>query len=216
MKYSAVLFDFDYTLGDATASIYDGFCYSFEKLGYPKPDLEAVRHTVGLLLEDSFTRLTGVADPDKREEFRLLFKGHVSDRQAEMTVLFPGAYELLQALHQKGVKLGIVTSKHLDTTEKILKYHKIREFADFVIGGEVVKHPKPDPEGLNLGIEALGADRDRVLYCGDTTIDAQTAQTAGVDFAAVLNGVTPAEDFRAYPSVMVAQDLPALRQFLGV
>jgi len=49
MKYQAVLFDFDYTLGDATASIYEGYCHGFEKMGYPKPDLEAVRRTVGYI-----------------------------------------------------------------------------------------------------------------------------------------------------------------------
>ncbi len=38
----------------------------------------------------------------------------------------------------------------------------------------------------------MGADRGEVLYCGDTTIDAATAQNGGVDFAAVLNGTTPA------------------------
>ena len=62
MKYKAALFDFDYTLGDATASIYEGYCHGFEKMGYPKPDLEAVRRTVGYILEDGFTMITGEAD----------------------------------------------------------------------------------------------------------------------------------------------------------
>ena len=70
MEYQAVLFDFDYTLGDATESIYEGHCYAFEKMGYPKPELEEVRRMVGYLLEDGFTQLTGEADPAKREEFR--------------------------------------------------------------------------------------------------------------------------------------------------
>ena len=63
MKYKAALFDFDYTLGDATASIYEGYCHGFEKMGYPKPDLEAVRRTVGYILEDGFTMITGGGPP---------------------------------------------------------------------------------------------------------------------------------------------------------
>ena len=39
MQYKGLVFDFDYTLGDATASIYEGYCHGFEKMGYPKPDL---------------------------------------------------------------------------------------------------------------------------------------------------------------------------------
>ena len=40
MRYQAALFDFDYTLGDATASIYEGFRYGFEQMGYPIPQRE--------------------------------------------------------------------------------------------------------------------------------------------------------------------------------
>lgn len=216
MEYQAVLFDFDYTLGDATESIYEGHCYAFEKMGYPKPELEEVCRMVGYLLEDGFTQLTGEADPAKREEFRHIYKEHVKDTQARLTKLFPGAVELLDALHQRGVKLGIVTSKHVDTLEEIMEHHGIRELINFAIGGEMVKLPKPDPEGLNTGIQTFGVDKARVLYCGDTTIDAATAQNAGVDFSAVLNGVTPAADFGAYPSVHIAPDLVELKSWLGI
>ena len=60
--YPAVCFDFDYTLGDATDSIVAGFQYGFEKLGQPIPDRETVRGTIGYLLEDAYTLLTGDED----------------------------------------------------------------------------------------------------------------------------------------------------------
>ena len=41
--YSAVCFDFDYTLGDSADSIVAGFQYGFERLGHPVPDRETVR-----------------------------------------------------------------------------------------------------------------------------------------------------------------------------
>ena len=51
MKYRAICFDFDYTLGDSTDSIVAGFQYGFTRLGWPAPDRETVRRTVGYLLE---------------------------------------------------------------------------------------------------------------------------------------------------------------------
>lgn len=216
MKYEAVLFDFDYTLGDATASIYEGYCHGFEKMGYPKPDLEAVRRTVGYILEDGFTMITGNADPEKKKEFRGWFQQQVEGRQAELTKLFPGAEELLRTLHDRGVKVGIVTSKRVTTLRDILRRFELLDGMDFTIGGEMVTLPKPDPEGLNAAISHLGVDRDRVLYCGDTTIDAATAKNAGVDFCAVLNGTTPAEDFETYPYVHISPDLPELKTWLGI
>ena len=211
-----MVFDFDYTLGDATASIYEGFCHGFEKMGYPRPELEAVRRTVGHMLEDEFTMITGEADPGKRADFRRWFQEKVADTQAEKTVLLPGAEALLTALHARGVRLGVVTSKRGETLRKILSRYGLLEVMDFTIGGEQVSVPKPDPEGLDMGIASLGLDKAEVLYCGDTTIDAGTARNAGVDFAAVLNGTTPASAFDAYPSVHIAPDLPELKDWLGV
>ena len=114
------------------------------------------------------------------------------------------------------VKAGIVTSKRSSTLHEILDLHGLSGLLDFTIGGEGVSAPKPDPEGLCAGIAALGADRDKVLYCGDTTIDAATAQSAGVDFAAVLNGTTPAGEFEGYPRVHIAPDLVELKAWLGM
>ena len=133
-----------------------------------------------------------------------------------MTHLFPGAEELLCGLHNQGIKVGIVTSKRATTLRDILRKFELLDKMDFTIGGEMVKLPKPDPEGLNRAIETLGIDRGEVLYCGDTTIDAATAQNAGVDFSAVLNGTTPAEDFKAYPHVHIAPDLVELKTWLGM
>ena len=216
MLYQAVLFDFDYTLGDATESIYEGFTYGFDQMGWPRPDREAVRRTVGYLLEDAVVMLRGELPPEERAEFRRHFQAKVEHTQAEKTLLFPGAAELLGALHAGGVKTGIVTSKRVGTLKSILERYGLSERLDFVIGGEEVKAPKPDPEGLRMGMAALGVRPEQVLYCGDTVLDAGAARNAGVDFVAVLNGTTGAEAFGAFPHVFIAEDLPALRQWLGI
>ncbi len=216
MKYKAALFDFDYTLGDATASIFEGYCYGFEKMGYPRPELEAVRHTVGYILEDGFTMITGESGEAKRREFRAWFQEKVEGRQAELTKLFPGAEELLRALHAQGVKVGVVTSKRATTLRDILRRYELLDLMAVTIGGEMVKFPKPDPEGLNTAIAELGVEKGEVLYCGDTVIDAGTAQNAGVDFSAVLNGTTPAGEFEKFPYVHIAPDLVELKSWLEI
>ena len=48
--FQAVCFDFDYTLGDCTESIIAGFRHGLTALGWPEPDREAVRATIGYLL----------------------------------------------------------------------------------------------------------------------------------------------------------------------
>ena len=63
MIFKAVFFDFDYTLADGTEAIVAGFRYAFGRMGLPEPTEEAIRPTIGMVLEDEFTFLSGEADP---------------------------------------------------------------------------------------------------------------------------------------------------------
>ena len=60
-----------------------------------------------------------------------------------------------------------------------------------------------------MALDRLGLAPERVLYCGDTVLDAEAAQRAGWEFAAVLNGTTPASAFDVWPHVFLARDLDA-------
>lgn len=216
MKYQAVLFDFDYTLGDATESVVAGYEYAFGALGLPIPSVEAVRHTVGYLLQDSYVMLSGESSPapGRVDEFVRLFTERAQPLQVRTTKLLPGARELLESLHEMGISLGVVSSKRVGALSAVLKALKLHELMDFTIGGDEVHAPKPDPEGLLLAAEHFCLPREKVLYCGDHSIDAETARRAGIPFAAVLTGTTTRAEHEAYPHVCIASDLIQLKDWL--
>lgn len=218
MQYQGIFFDFDYTLGDATEAIVAGFRYAFEQMGLPEPGYEDIRRTVGLVLEDGYTALSGEHDPAQRARFRQLYVAKATPLQVERAQLCPGGAELLQALHEAGVPAGVVSSKGAPVLREILKARGVEGLLCSVTGGDQVTHPKPDPEGLLSAIAAQGLVPEQVLFCGDTLIDGETAQRAGTHFCAVLNGTTTAQDFAAsgLPCVHVAPDLWELKQWLGV
>ena len=214
--YRAVCFDFDYTLGDSTDSIVAGFQYAFPILGFPSPDRETVRGTIGYLLEDAYTMLTGDGDAEHRARFRALFLEAAQERQRTETLLFPGAPELLRGLRAQGVPAAIVSTKRGDTIQAILAHHGLEDEVELVIGSADVTRHKPDPEGLRLAMERLGAAPEETLFCGDTVLDAGAARNAGCPFAAVLNGTTPAGDFAPFSPVHIAPDLIDLARWLGL
>ena len=218
MQYQAVFFDFDYTLGDGTEAIVAGFKYGFAQMGWPEPGYEDVRRTVGMPLEDEYTFLTGDADPENRARFRVLYTEKAGPLQVETVRLFPGALELLTALNRAGVPAGVVSTKRSDTLRDILEARGVLPLLASITGGDQVSRPKPDPEGLLAAIAAQGLTPDQVLYCGDTVIDAETAQRAGVSFCAVLNGTTGAEEFLAarVPCDHMADSLWDLKEWLGL
>ena len=216
MNFKAVFFDFDYTLADGTEAIVAGFRYAFGRMGLPEPTEEAIRPTIGMVLEDEFTFLSGEADPARRAEFRQLYTEKAGPMHVSVTRLFPGALELLTALKRRGIPTGIVSTKKTATIRDVAEARGITPLLSSILGGDKVSAPKPDPEGLNTAVERLGLVPEQVLYCGDTVIDAGTADNAGTDFCAVLNGTTPAAAFAAFPHVHIAPDLPDLRRFLGL
>lgn len=216
MNYKAVLFDFDYTLGDATEAIVAGFTYAFREMGLPIPDRDSIRGTVGLMLEDAYTLLSKDEVPARRAEFRRLFAQIGHPMQLEGVPLFPGAKELILALRDWGIPTGVISSKRTDALVSILEKHGLARLMSLIIGGDKVDRPKPDPQGLLNACSFLGLKPEEVLYCGDTVIDAETARRAGACFCPVLNGVTPVDAFSSFPWEHIAPDLLELRRWLEV
>lgn len=214
MKYKGLFFDFDYTLGDATEAIVAGFVYGLYSMGYPLPEREAIRRTVGLVLRDAFTELTGEASPEKREEFAEHYHLCSVPMQPKAAVLCQGAEELLRDMKAQGAKLAVVSSKPTPVLKAVLEEKGVLDCFAEVVGADRVRRAKPDPEGILATAEKLGLKREEILYCGDTVIDAEAGMRAGVDLCPVLNGTTPAEDFENYPHVFLAQELPQLHRWL--
>lgn len=224
MDYKGVFFDYDFTLGDSSVPILMGFQKGFAAMGHPAPTMEQVRPTIGMTLADAYGLLTGDTDPARGREFYRQFQLAVEDladeegkrAMVEQSRLFPGAKELLGALRESGRQIAIVSTKHSETIRKILAFQGADRLPHLIVGGSDVARPKPDPEGLNKALDALGLRAEEVLFCGDTVIDARAAENAGIPFCAVLNGTTPAEDFECCPHVFIADTLSELGRWLGL
>ena len=176
MNFKAVFFDFDYTLADGTEAIVAGFRYAFGRMGLPEPTEEAIRPTIGMVLEDEFTFLSGEADPARRAEFRQLYTEKAGPMHVSVTRLFPGALELLTALKRRGIPTGIVSTKKTATIRDVAEARGITPLLSSILGGDQVSAPKPDPEGLLASLTALGLEPHEVLFCGDTVIDGEAAR----------------------------------------
>lgn len=209
--YKAVIFDFDYTLGDTTDGIVKSVDYALEYLGYAAKSVSEIRRTIGLSLKQTFAALTDCHDNEQAERFAKLFRKKADEVMTESAVLYDCVPEILRELH-KTRKIGIVTTKFHYRIEAILRKFSVRKSVDVIIGGEDVKEEKPSPEGLLKAVDMLGLEKREVLYVGDSYIDAAAAQSAGIDFAAVLTGMTT--DFSGYKSVCVAKNLRGIFDFV--
>lgn len=193
----AVLFDFDYTLVDASVGIIRCTHEALRTMTLDLPTEEQVRSTIGLPLEDMFTVFTGISDPESKKTFKDLYVKAADGVITKHTHFFEDALYVLETLAGNDIKVVIVSTKYRYRIEEVLQRDDLMSIVSLVIGGEDVKRHKPDPEGVFIALKKLGIAPDEALFVGDTILDQGAAAAAGVEFKAVLNGTTSFETFAA-------------------
>lgn len=212
MKYSTVIFDFDYTLGDTTVGITESITYALSQMNQPVPDREQMRKAIGMSLAKTYAFLTGNESREEAGRFARLFKEKADKVMTASATIYPEAVFLLKELKKQHIKTGIVTTKYRHRIEGILAKFSMAGYIDEIIGSDNVKTEKPNPEGLLAMVKLLanGSFASHALYVGDSLIDAETAQNAGIDFAAVTTGTTAAAEFLIFPHIGIADNLEQL------
>ena len=81
------------------------------------------------------------------------------------------------------VPLGVATNRGKSTFD-ILSYFDLARYFKVVVTCQDVSFPKPDPEMLLLAAERMEINKENLLYIGDSELDRQAAERAGILFAA--------------------------------
>lgn len=210
----AIVFDFDYTLGDSTNGIALSINYALGKLGHALSDISAIRNTIGLSLKETYFKLTSTDDAREAEKFVVLFKEKADSVMVANTELYSGVKDILRELKLRGYKTAVVTTKFRYRIEQILIKFDAAELFDVIVGAEDVKMVKPDPEGLYLAMKRLKVIDKEMLYVGDSLVDLEAAENAEVKFAAVLTGNTVRDDFKNHSSVYIGENISDIYKYI--
>ncbi|MDD2374310.1 MAG: HAD-IA family hydrolase [Eubacteriales bacterium] len=172
----AVLFDMDGTILDTVPLIVESFQYTYYKhTGQYREDQDIIA-TIGLPLEKVFSEFA----PGLREEMFQTYISHNVKLLPSHIGLFLGMPSLFANLKAAGIKLGIVTSKRIDSANRSIEPFHLDEYFEFILAKEDTSRHKPDPEPLLLAMSKLGVtDSDSVVYVGDSIHDLRCAQNAG-------------------------------------
>lgn len=185
-RFDLIVFDWDGTLMDSTATIASSIQRACADLGLPVPSNQRARHVIGLGLADALA----YAVPGLPEELvpRMVerYRHHYLTRDAGL-VLFDGVRETIVALKDRGRFVAIATGKSRVGLDRALDSCGLRPLFDATRCADECRS-KPDPQMLyELGDE-LGVRCDRMLMIGDTTHDLLMAVNAGAHALAVSYG----------------------------
>lgn len=101
---------------------------------------------------------------------------------------YAGAFESVEALHEKGFKTVLVTNKMRQVTEQFLRRSGLGRHLDALVAGDDTNHPKPAPDMLLLACEKVGVSPAEAVMVGDSENDAWAAKAAGMQAMLVSTG----------------------------
>lgn len=180
-NFHAVLFDFDGTIMDTTDLIIESFKYTVRKHLNYEIKAEDLYPTFGRPLIAALEELAPGQGADLIETYREFNLA----KHDEMVTIFEHVPETLNALKDRGCKLGIVTSKAKHTLYKGLDLYNLQPYFDAIVAMEDTEHHKPHPEPILHCLKLLQVEPDKALYVGDSPHDIKSAHAAGVKAVAV-------------------------------
>ncbi len=126
---------------------------------------------------------------------------------------FPGMIELLGEIRGLGIKTALFTGRGRPSTDVILRaMHLDTLFATTVTGDEAPRS-KPAPDGIVTILRRLSVPPELAVYVGDTIMDVESAQAAGVLPLAALWRCPEPESFTRLTTPK-ADTVPELRALL--
>ena len=175
-KINTVLFDLDGTLINTYQLIIESFQHTFRTvLGHEKP-VEEIARTFGEPLALTMSKMLTIPP----EEAMQIYRGYHYEHFEDLIEIYPGMGELVAELSRQDYRLGVVTSRLRNTTERALRHFQIMDHFDYVLTADDTDKHKPDPTPVLMALDKLGAKPHEAIMIGDTIFDIGSARNAGV------------------------------------
>ncbi len=128
--------------------------------------------------------------PLSPDEYRERYNAIILRLYREESRPLPGARELVHALRQARMPLGLASSSAKEWVEACLQAIGLEAAFDVVVTGSDVEHGKPDPEIYLLTADRLGVEPRRCLVFEDAPAGVEAAARAGMTVWAVRTPYT--------------------------
>lgn len=179
--YRLIIFDLDGTILNTLDDLANAINYALEKNGFPKRTIEEVRtfvgNGIGKLIERAVPKGTNTELVSKvLADFTEYYGLHCADQ----TRPYDGVLELIQSLKSSGYMTAVVSNKADFAVQELCRQY-FPEMFDFVVGERKGIRRKPYPDSVFEVLERLQVKKEEALYIGDSEVDVQTADNAGID-----------------------------------
>jgi len=193
-RFSYVIFDMDGTLVDTFNLITDAYNFAARDFLNERLSMKEVLSLPGRTLDEVLAANVPPANTDDAvERYHWFFEKNFHSR----TKVFPGIRKLLVTMKRKGIKLAVFTGASRRTAQTTLRKSELADFFLRLVSADDVNQPKPNPEGLQIAMDAIGADPNKTVYVGDHPDDIIASRNARIRTAAALCGSKRSRELQA-------------------
>lgn len=213
-----IIFDVDGTLVDSQEAIVAAMTRAFAGEGLAPPPRAEMLSIVGLSLDEAFATLVPSALPDRRARMVAGYKQaflHLRrhNRGEAATPMYPGARDLVIALHGQGHVLGVATGKARRGVRHFVDSHGLEgRFSVIQTADDAPSKPHPGMV-LNCLAGAGIAPADAVIV-GDTEFDMAMGSAAGIRRIGVSWGYHPTRRIVRGGAQAIATDMGHLARLI--
>ena len=211
-QFDLIVFDWDGTLMDSTATIVKCIQSAAKDLGLAVPSDDAASHVIGLGLSEAMQTVIPKLDPGMYPRMVERYRYHFLTKDHEL-VLFKGVPAMLEELSQLGYFLAVATGKSRVGLNRALNACGLLSAFDATRCADET-FSKPHPAMLQELTRELGQDMRRTVMIGDTTHDLLMANNSGAAGIAVEYGAHPVQQLQACRPIFTAKNVPELHQWL--
>ena len=205
-NFDYVIFDFDATVADTGEGILKSLQYSFIAMGDPAPDLSDLKKFIGPPVYYSYTTFYGISE-DKVDLYVKKYRERYSEKGIYESKVYDGVKELIISLKEKGIKVGIASSKPERLIYAVSDYLQITNLFDAIVGVKSDNSKHSTKAGLiTQAMNDMGAtDKNKVLMVGDRMFDIDGAHDAGIKCCGALWGFGDKEEFEAHNAEFIVE-----------
>ena len=192
---ASFVFDLDGTLVDTAPDLLGAVNAVLRKEGRRAVDITDLRHLVGhgarAMLAEAMSMTGAPAEPDRLsgmfDDFIVHYRAHIADESR----IFPSVEATLAQLAQDGARLGVLTNKPQELSNKLLAELDLTKYFTAIHGAGRYPYSKPDARVFYHVIDELGGTYGDSIMIGDSITDVATARAAGAPVIVVTYGYTP-------------------------
>lgn len=214
MRYKFLLFDMDGMLADTSEGVLKCAAHALDAFGIHVEELDILKPFMGPPLTYSFKNFYGFSDEDAKTAVQIYRQRYDEKGQFECCV-FPGVPEMMEALHEKGYRLCIATSKLETYATAMLTRLGIAKYFEIITGSDIKETISAKDEVIEESIRRMKInDRRFALMIGDRKYDILGAQKCGLDSFGVYMGCAVPNEHEDAGATYVAHSIEELKKTL--